>query len=509
VTGLLVARGIVKDFPGVRALGGVDFDLQAGEVHALVGENGAGKSTLVNILTGVYQPDDGELNIDGEAVRFNSPRDATEQGICVIHQESAFVPHLDVGTNLCLGDIPIRQAWWSRLVGGVIDRAEVRRRAKDALATIKPPFGPDARVGSLSVAESQLLDIARALSYKFRILLLDEPTSSLSPSEREELFHHLGRLKQSGIGIMYISHHLDEIVRIADRVSVLRDGKMVGRSERSQFSIDHLIELMTGRARQDPVSRRRTYRKMALELRKLTREPAFRNVSFSLRFGELAGLTGLVGSGRTEVAHCIIGADRFDSGEILLEGRPIKPAGQYEATNLGIGYLTENRKEEGIFHLRPLGDNILVGGLVRNEVAKTIINRFQWVRPAAASSLVSTWIHALDIRPPNSRVLAGTLSGGNQQKVVLARWLASKVKILILDEPTRGVAIGAKLEIWRLINKLVDEGIAVLVISSEAAELLANADRIIVMRDGEIAGEVKGESSSEAELMRLAAGKRH
>lgn len=503
---LLEARKIVKTFPGVRALDEVDFDLRSGEVHALLGENGAGKSTLVNVLTGVHRPDHGEVRIDGREVTIDSPHEAREHAIRVIHQELAFVPQLDVATNLSLGEIPIRKGWFSRVVGGVVDRDELERRAAAALALIGNPVDPDTRGADISVAQAQLLEITRALSSQFRILLLDEPTSSLSPSERDDLFHQLRSLKGRGIGIVYISHRLEEVVEIADRVTVLRDGRVVATLDPTEITVDRIIELMTGLAKREIGHRRAEHGETALELHGLTRAPAFRDVNLVVRSGEIVGVTGLIGAGRTELARCIFGVDQTDSGEVRLRGERVQPRSARDALNLGIAYGTEDRKGEGIFPWRPIRDNIALGPLARADVARRIAGCGQLIRAERVSALVRNAIRKLAIRPPDPDVLAGTISGGNQQKVVLARLIESGADVLLLDEPTRGIDVGSKQEIWKLIKELVDRGVAVLVISSEVPELLTHADRLVVMRQGQIVAEMSAESTTEAEVMRIAGG---
>ena len=474
-------------------------------MHALLGENGAGKSTLVNVLTGVHHPDKGTVLVDGEPVEIGSPHDAAARGIRVIHQELAFVPQLDVATNLSLGEIPIHGGRLLRLLR-IVDRNELRMRAETALAVVGHPVKPETRAADMSVAQAQLVEIARALSSHFRILLLDEPTSALSPFEQDELFAHLRRFKDSGIGILYISHRLEEVIEIADRVTVLRDGRVVGQLSSSELSMDRIIHLMSGSARKEVSVEGRHVGNRVLEVRGLTREPFFRDVSFSLHAGEIVGLTGLVGAGRTEIARCIFGADPFEKGEILFDGRPIRPASPREAIDIGIGYATEDRKLEGIFHVRPIRDNILIGPMARRDVSQTILNTLRLLDRRAVDSMVWNGIRTLGIRPANPTALAGTISGGNQQKVVLARWLASKVRTLILDEPTRGIDVASKFEIWGLIKQLAADGVAILAISSEVPELLGNADRIVVMKAGRIVSEVSHEGATEAEVMHLAGG---
>ncbi len=498
---VLRAVGLTKTFPGVKALDNVDFSLRAGEVHGLVGENGAGKSTLVNLLTGVHQPDHGEILVDDRPVFFTSPRDAADAGICVIHQELAFVGPLDVATNFSLGSIPMRPGRLSRALG-LVDRVEIAKRADQALAEIGDPVRKDALVESLSAAQVQTLEIARALNARFRVILLDEPTSSLGPAGRADLFRHLRILKQKGVGVLYVGHRLEEMFEVADRITVLRDGRLVAVEDAANSSVDRLVEFMTNSARKIPGVRRSSERgESTLIVEGLTREPAFRDVSFSLGAGEIVGITGLVGAGRTEMARCIYGADRADSGRIVLDGRHIQSRSPRHAINQGIAYATEDRKREGIMHWRPVRDNILVGPLSKDSTRHRVANRFSWTNTAGIKSLVRSMIQKLDIRPPRVNVLAGTMSGGNQQKLLLARLIATEPKVLILDEPTRGIDVSSKIEVWRLIKGLADEGAGVLIISTEVSELVGNVDRVLVMKRGTIVAEVSGGEITEPAIV--------
>lgn len=504
---VLEARGIVKEYPGVRALDGVDFTLEAGEIHALLGENGAGKSTLINVLTGSVRPDAGELRIAGEEVSLTSPRDAADRGVNVIHQDLAFAPELDIRTTLSLGDIPVSSG---RLSGalGVIDRKAIDDRAVRALATIRMTIPAWLPAGRLSVAQGQLLQIARALSAKRQAtLLLDEPTSSLSPSERDELFGHLRELKGLGIGILYISHRLEEIVEIADRATVLRDGRVVGVLGRSELTVERAAAMMLGSSKvQDIALRSHTLGPPLLELRGLSRAPHFRGISLTVRAGEIVGLTGLVGAGRTELARCIFGADRPDDGKMLVREEVVAPRSPAEAIALGIGFATEDRKAQGVFFWLNVRDNVIVSPLARSEMAGRYVRFKQVLRRKAIDRIAQEMVTRLGIRPARTTAQVGTMSGGNQQRVILGRWLASESPILILDEPTRGVDVGAKADIWELVHDLADLGTAILAISSEVPELIAHASRIVVMKQGAIAGELPRDRATEEEVMLLAGG---
>jgi ABC-type sugar transport system ATPase subunit len=503
VTNLVEARGIVKRFPGVTALKSVDFDLAPGEVHTLVGENGAGKSTLVNILTGVLSPDEGTLQVNGEAVDFASPRDARSAGIHVIHQELTFVPQLDVATNLALGALPIRAGPVAAFFG-VIDREELHRRARRALHAAGCAVEPGTKAGKLSVPQAQLLEIARALDGDFRIILFDEPTSSLGPAERDELFGHIRRLRNSGIGVLYISHRLGEVLQLADRITVLRDGAVVATGTAETFDIDRIVRLMTGREVAGQRYHARPVGEIRLEVSGLSSPPQVSDASLVLRRGEIVGLAGLIGAGRTELAECLFGVRPVQDGTIRLNGRPIAPGSPFEALQLGIGYATEDRKNAGVFHRLPIDLNIAIGALSRAETASGVIGAGSRLKRSDVRALATRLVQRLGVRPATLGTLAGMLSGGNQQKVMLARLVAARLQVLILDEPTRGVDVGAKAQIWELLRWLADEGMALLVISSDIPELIGTVDRLLVLRRGRIAAEIDGSEVTEDRVMRHA-----
>jgi ABC-type sugar transport system ATPase subunit len=500
---LIEARRIVRRFPGVTALKGVDFDLAAGEVHSLVGENGAGKSTLVNILTGVLSPDEGSLKVGGQIVDFDSPRDARTAGIHVIHQELTFVPQLDVASNLALGALPIRSGRLGNFFG-IVDREELRRRARSALNAAGAAIDPKTLAAKLSVAQAQLLEIARALDGKFRVILFDEPTSSLGPAERDELFSHIRRLRSSGIGVLYISHRLEEVLALSDRITVLRDGIVVASGSAGAFNIDHLVRLMTGRDVVNPDYRPRKVGEVCLQVSGLSSPPHVADAELALRRGEIVGLAGLVGAGRTELAECLYGARPMSHGTIRLGGQTIAPGSPFEALQLGIGYATEDRKNAGIFHRLPIDVNIAVGALTRAVTASEVVRVGGWLKRSELSAMGRRLVRRLEVRAAALSALAGTLSGGNQQKVVLARLVAARLHVFILDEPTRGVDVGAKEQIWKLLRLLADEGMALLVISSDIPELIGNVDRLLVMRRGRIVAEIDGSKLSEDQVMRYA-----
>jgi ribose transport system ATP-binding protein len=496
----LEMRNVSKTFPGVKALNGVRLQAWGGEVLALMGENGAGKSTLMKILSGAYQPDSGaEILIDGEPVAITDPIAAKHHGIAIIYQELALAPNLSVAENIYLGgEIHNR---------GLIDRKAMYEKCRPVLQRLGAPFDPETVVGTLSIAEQQLVEIARALHTKSKILVLDEPTTALSSRETERLFALVRQLRADDIALVYISHRMAEVYELADRVSVLRDGTYVGTLEREELSAEALVKMMVGRdlstfykKEHDPHASRGP---VILEVRDVTDGRRVKPCSFQLHKDEVLGIAGLVGSGRTELARLVFGADPKAGGEILLEGRPVEINEPEDALNLGIAYLTEDRKALGLFLDMSCGDNINVGVIQRDA------------RPGGILDLAAAWrraegaFKALKIRAASPIVQVGSLSGGNQQKVLLARWLEIGPKLLILDEPTRGVDIGAKSEIYRIIDELAGKGIGVIVISSELPEIIGICDRVIVMREGHIQGEVGGTTGhaiTQENIMTYAAG---
>ena len=484
----LEMRGISKTFPGVKALSGVQLKAWGGEVLALMGENGAGKSTLMKILSGAYQADaGGEILIDGQPAAITDPIAAKRLGISIIYQELALAPNLTVAENIHLGVEPSR--------AGQIDRRAMNEGCRAVLQRLGAPFRPDTLVGGLSIAEQQLVEIARALHAKSKILVLDEPTTALSSRETERLFALVRQLRAEGIALVYISHRMAEVYELADRVSVLRDGSFVGTLTCDELSAESLVKMMVGRdlssfykkehapAGSDAAARG----PVVLEVRDIT--DGGRRVkpcSFRLHGGEVLGIAGLVGSGRTELARLIYGADPKASGEVLLEGKPVSIGAPEEAIAAGIAYLTEDRKGLGLFLDLSCGTNINLGVIQRDAKAGGVLDLAAARRRAAAA------FQALRVRAASPQVTVGSLSGGNQQKVLLSRWLETGPRVLILDEPTRGVDIGAKSEIYRIIDDLARRGIGVIVISSELPEIIGTCDRVLVMREGRLVGEVGG-----------------
>jgi ABC-type sugar transport system ATPase subunit len=473
---LLEMEGIEKSFPGVRALVGVDLHLERGEILALIGENGAGKSTLIKILGGAHAPDAGRVRLDGEPADLASPSRARDAGIGVIYQEFPLVPQLTVAENIFLGREIVR--------AGVINRALENQRAQELFAKIGVPIDPDARPHTLSVAERQVVEIAKALATEVRVLVMDEPTATLTPREVEKLFLVIRELKSQGIGIIYISHRLDEVCEIADRVMVLRDGALVGTRPIAEISRAEMIEWMVGRSvDQEFPKARHPIGGPRLRVEGLQRGDKVRDVSFEVRQGEVLGITGLVGAGRTELARLIAGADPMDAGTIYVDGQPVDVRDPRAAIRAGICLLTEDRAGQGLI----LGHGLLANfGLPNLEHFR----RGPLLQPSRERAAFARFVQSLRIKIADPDQSADTLSGGNQQKVVLAKWLERDCDVVIIDEPTRGIDVGARYEFYLLINELAAAGKAIVLISSELPEVLGMADRILVMRMGRISGEI-------------------
>ncbi len=494
MTEVIRMTAIDKHFPGVHALRSVQFDLQAGEVHALMGENGAGKSTLMKILSGIYAPDGGSIRVNGTEVRISGPRAAQALGIGIIHQELALMPDLTVAQNIFIGREP-KSRW------GLLDDEGLNRDAGAIFAAMNVPLDPRAVVRTLSIAKQQMVEIAKALSFRSRILIMDEPTAALNDAETNELFAIIRRLKSEGVGIVYISHKMDEIRRVSDRVTVMRDGAYVGTVAAADTPIETIISMMVGRDLDQTAAKipDLSAAPVALEVQGLTRGRSVRDVSFSLRKGEILGFAGLMGAGRTEVARVIFGADPRDAGQIIVHGQPRKVRSPRDAVAAGIGYLSEDRKHFGL----------ALGIDVRGNIALTSLERFSdrflRVNDSALARVAKDYIDSLAIRTPSDRQEVRLLSGGNQQKVVIAKWLLRDCDILIFDEPTRGIDVGAKAEIYRLLQSLAEAGKAIIVISSELPEVLRLSHRIAVMCEGRLTGILPGgPGTSQHDIMRLA-----
>lgn len=488
---LLEMRGIVKSFPGVQALRGVNFSLQAGEVLALLGENGAGKSTLMKVLGGAFRADAGSIEIDGAAQHFNSPQDSRRAGVAVIYQEFNLVPGLTACENIFLGQEPTR--------AGFVAQGQERRQGAELFQRLGVDVDLDAPCRLLTTAQQQLVEIAKALAFQARIIVMDEPSAALTSHEVARLFAIIEELKRQGIGVVYISHRLDEIFTVADRVTVLRDGLNVGERPIAQVTRQELIELMVGRELSDEFPKRSsTIGPPRLEVSGLRRGRAVRDVSLSVRRGEILALTGLVGAGRTETVRLIFGADPREAGEIRLDGRLLAIRSPRDAIAAGIGLLTEDRKLQGL----------VLGHSVRENFGLPNLNwltRAGFVQLRRERDEFARYVETLRIKSSSSEQRASTLSGGNQQKVVLAKWLARNCDVLIFDEPTRGIDVGAKYEIYLLMNELAAQGKAILMISSELPEVLGMADRILVLHEGRVTGEIAdARSATQEQIMKLA-----
>jgi ABC-type sugar transport system ATPase subunit len=484
--------GVSKHFDGVLALDGVSFDVARGEVHAVMGENGAGKSTLMKILAGALRRDAGEIRLDGRPEAIPTPLDAHRLGIGIVHQEALVCDNLTVAENLFLGRPELSRGWRPVRFG------PLRERARELFARLEHPIDPDAPVGTLSVALKQLVQIARALACDARLLILDEPTASLSDHEADVLFRILRGLRERGITILYVSHRLPEIRALADRATVLRDGRFVGTARVAETAAAELVRMMVGRDVEfEPVRTAPPAAAPRLEVEGLSRAGVFEDISFAVRPGEIVGCFGLVGSGRTEAARAVFGLDPFDRGTVRLDGHPVRIRSPRHAVSLGIGLLPEDRKGQGAILGMALGKNVTLAALPQLAPAG-------WIRGGPERETVDGAIERLRIRTAGPAQEVRELSGGNQQKAVLAKWLAIRPGVLILDEPTKGIDIGAKTEIHRLIGELSAQGIAVLLISSELPEVLAVAHRILVFHEGRIVRELARGEADEENVMRHA-----
>jgi len=489
---LLRAIDISKSYDGVDALKCATFELRAGEVHALVGENGAGKTTLIKIISGAVTADDGRIELDGELVVDNSPGRAKSLGVTAIYQEPALFPELTVAENIALG--LEREGIWRR-----VDWKERRSRASKLLAEVGARIDVDAEAGELTMPEQQLVEIARAIGAESRVVIMDEPTASLSKEDTENLYRVMAKLREQGVGIVYITHRLDELPVIADRVTVLRDGQVVGTYDMADTNRQELIRLMVGRELSAIFPKREVERgDIALELRGIgKRASGLRNIDLSVHRGEIVGLAGLVGAGRTELARIIFGLDHADSGEVRVHGKAVRILTPAQAISYGIAYLPEDRRRQGVILEMPVSANVTLASL-RN------LKRFGSFDFQQEKQIAREYVRRFAIKTPSIFSPVSTLSGGNQQKVALSRWLATKPSILILDEPTQGIDVGAKAEIHSLIGELASEGMAILMISSDLPEVLGMSDRIAVMHAGTIAGVVNGSEATQQEIIALA-----
>ncbi len=490
---MIELRGITKVFPGVRSLDGVDFEAKAGEVHALLGENGAGKSTLIKTIAGAYIPENGTIRFNGAERNWSWPGESKKAGIHVIYQELVLFPELSVAENIFIGEAPKTRF-------GTIDYGAMHDRASELLCHLGHFLDTRALIKEISIADQQMVEIAKALVGEVKLLVLDEPTALLSEREANLLFECVARLREDGVCIIYISHRLEEIFRIADRVTVLKDGRFVGVRDVSDLDRDQLVAMMVGRELTDVYPTKAFPPKEAapvLSVRDLRAPPYVKDVSFDLYPGEVTGLAGLVGAGRSEVAHALYGSLARSDGSVALAGESFNTPSPREAIDRGFGFLTENRKEEGLMMLLDMSINV-TAPVIHEFTTGVGMNR------AAEKQAAQDEIERFRIAIPNPSSGVSKLSGGNQQKILFGRWSRACHRVLILDEPTRGIDVGAKVEIYEIIRKLADDGVGILVISSELPEIVGLCTRVLVMREGRISGEVTGEEINETSIMRLA-----
>ena len=494
MTTLLTLRGIDKAFAGVQALRGASFELQAGEVHALMGENGAGKSTLMKVLAGVYTADAGRIKLDGQAIAPDSPRAAQALGIRIIHQELNLMPHLSAAQNIFIGREP------RRFGGLLLNEAAINAQAQTIFAQMHLALDPRTPVGELTVARQQMVEIAKALSFDSRVLVMDEPTAALNTAEIDALFGLIRKLKGQGVGIVYISHKMDELQQISDRVTVMRDGQTMATVPTAGTPMETIIGLMVGRSLDSDaaVVPDTADQPIALQVKGLCRGKAIRDVGFTLRRGEILGLAGLMGAGRTEVARAVFGADPLQAGQIHVHGKLARIGSPQDAVAHGIGYLSEDRKNFGLATALDVVTNIALASLSRFKSFGL------WLNQAAMRSTAQQLVQRLAVKTPSLDQPVRLLSGGNQQKVVIAKWLLRDCDILFFDEPTRGIDVGAKSEIYKLLRSLAAQGKAIVMISSELPEILRMSHRILVMCEGRITGELSAAEATQEKIMHLA-----
>lgn len=494
---LLSMRDINKSFPGVQALDNVTMEVYPGEIHALVGENGAGKSTLMRALSGVSKMDTGIIEWKGQEVDINQPGDAQKIGISMIHQELAVIPYLDVGKNIFLGREPQAN------VPGVINWKQLYKQAQEQLDRLGLDIDPKAPVETLTIAQQQMVEVVKALSMDASLIVMDEPTSALTEKEVEALFSYMKKLREDSVSIIFISHRLDEIQRVSDRITVLRDGKWVGTSEVENLSQDDIVKMMVGREiEQSEKKEKKTFSEIILSVENVSSGDEVHNVTFDLHKGEIIGIAGLVGAGRTALAEAIFGFRKIDVGQIQLEGNDVRINSPKEAIEHGFGFVPEDRKAQGLFLNMSVWQNIIIAGIQK------LVN-WGFLKKRAARKLSDSLVNRLEIKTPSLGQQVKNLSGGNQQKVIIAKWLSLNPKILILDEPTRGIDVGAKVEIHNLLNQMASDGVGILMISSELPEILGVSDRVLVMKEGDLVAEFDPTTHSQDDIMRAAAGSKN
>ena len=492
-TPLIELRNITKIFPGVKALSNVCFDIYPGEVHALCGENGAGKSTLIKVMTGAHLADEGEYFIDGKAVHIANTQEGISLGVSCVYQELSIAPQLDLAQNLFIGNLPMK--------GFLIDHAALYAKAQEILETLEMPLSAKTLAGELSVGQQQMIEIGRALTRNARCIILDEPTSSLSEKETETLFKIIGILKNRGIAIVYISHKLDEVMQLSDRITVIRDGENVITLDTSKTTQEILITNMLGRSLETMYNKQAvSIGEPVIQVEGLTRQGVFEDISFEVRAGEIVGFFGLVGAGRSEIMRAIFGVDKSDSGTISISGKPLTRGNPASAIEAGLGFCTEDRKQEGLM----LRLSILLNMTL---VKLPDLARHGVIDRKAQRSEANKYMESIHIKAPSIRQLVGNLSGGNQQKVVVAKWLMMDPKVLIVDEPTRGIDVGSKAEIYSLLNELAKSGVAIIVVSSEIEEIMGTCDRVITICEGRKTADLPVAGTDSEHVLAAALGK--
>jgi ribose transport system ATP-binding protein len=492
---ILEVEGVSKSFPGVKALDQVSFDLRRGEVHALVGENGAGKSTLMKILSGMYQPDEGVIRLKGRDVRFHDSTQSRDAGIGIIYQELNLVPHLSVSANIFIGREPL--TWL-----GTLDERKMNAEAVAILGRLNLHLDPTITLNRLPISKQQMVEIAKSLSFDSEILIMDEPTSALTESEIDELFTVIHTLRDRGVAIIYISHRLEELKHIVDRISIFRDGHHVSTDDYAAIGMEEIVSRMVGRRleNQFPVRRNVPTTEKILEVRGIRRDGILHDISFDLFRGEILGIAGLMGAGRSELARAIFGADPIDAGEVWMQGRRLSVRSPSDSIRAGIAYLSENRKQEGLAVKMQLAENVTMANV------REVSSRLGVISRSREMEACRRYVEELTIRTPSLTQVVNNLSGGNQQKVVVAKWLFCDSKVLIFDEPTRGIDVGTKFAIYELIERLAREGVGVIMISSELPEIMGMSDRVLVLHEGRLEATLVTKETTQEEILNYAAG---
>ncbi|TXC90991.1 sugar ABC transporter ATP-binding protein [Metabacillus litoralis] len=487
-------KSISKAFSGNRVLENVDFEIMPGEVHALMGENGAGKSTLMKILTGIYERDSGSVSFKGNEVHFKNPKEAEDIGIAVIHQELNIIPYLSVIDNMFLGkELTVGKT-------GIVRHKEMKKKTKEYLNALGIDIDPDIEAGELSVGQQQMIEIARAVAANMEVLIMDEPTAALTDREIDSLFKVISRLREQGVGIVYISHRMEEIFQICDRISVLRDGSFIGVKKIPKTNFDEIVKMMVGRQLGERFPARNTVLGAErIKVKNLFCKGLFENISFSVKEGEVLGVAGLMGAGRTEIMEAIFGHRSLHGGKIIIDGQEVKIKNPYDAIKNGLGFITEDRKSEGLVLDLSVRENFSLTNLGR-------ISKNQIISTKQEEDFVDDLIKKLHVKTASRELQVSSLSGGNQQKIVIGKWLGIKPKILILDEPTRGVDVGAKKEIYQLINQLTEEGVSIIMVSSELPEILGMSDRVLVIHEGKVSATIPIAEATQEKIMQAATG---